>query len=187
MADVYFREMFLLVWLKRRGNSHLGCLEAGWCWRKRSKSKRWRGQRGPKIGPDIIGDLGMPQFLYMNTKRINWKQIPKEVSRFVLLNCEHNHSMLVFHIIDVSFDSDRYPVINNIFNQLFCNGQWPRIQYKLKIMFTMKPDPNRAFKGWLVFTTHDSFDDMFHHLTCCCTWHWMAKHKYLSGSLLEKT
>ena len=24
---------------------------------------------------------------------------------------------------------------------------------------------------------------MFHHPACCCTWHWMAKHKYLSGSL----
>ena len=66
MADVHYRGMFLLVWEKRRGNSHLDYLEVGWCWRRRSKPKRWRGQRGPKIGPDIIGDLGMLQLLYRN-------------------------------------------------------------------------------------------------------------------------
>ena len=116
MADVYYRGMFLLVWLNLWENPHLDCLEVGWCWMwRRSKSKRWRGQRGPKIGPDIIGDLGMPQFLYVNTKRLKCKQIFKEVSRLVLLNCEHNLSILVFHIVGVSFDSDRYPGINNIF------------------------------------------------------------------------
>ena len=72
MADVYYRGMFLLVWLNLWENPHLDCLEVDWCWRWKSKSKRWRDRRGPKIGPEIVRDLRIPQ-----------------LSRLVLLNCEH--------------------------------------------------------------------------------------------------